>query len=511
MTLTPFTSQADKRRLLLLGVLLAVYLIGRLLFLMQLPPFIDEGLHSYYVEVMESGIISAGAGDGKWLSILIFYALTRLPADVLLLIRLASVASGVASLVAIFLIGRELFNTAVGLLSVTFYVFLPFALIYNRLGLADGIVAAFGAWTLLISIRTVRSQNGLYPVLLTALLLASVLAKASAIVFILFPVLALLLLTPREQWASISRRILPPVVGATFIVILMISQDVGTAEIVHKTLDSRPAGIVESIAGNVSTAARWFWTLLTPALAILAVLAILLFATWRLERRVAFLLVILAVVLFPYVISAVVWYPRYLLFALVPLALLLGRFWYWLTETILTLTTSRRLGMTFSLLLLALLLIWPAISSLRFVISPPQAQLPAIVRRQYISAWTAGYGVEELTAFLEEQARDTPGDLLILRPYYLSQVNHGGLDLFLGDDEGFHFKTIGQNLDQDLQEAAARLAAGQRTIFVFDSTHDESRNLSSMLRQQATVNHIWSHTKPYSTGGLEVWELSLTD
>ncbi len=451
MALTPLTFQVNKRRLLLLCTLVAVYLAGRLLFLMRLPPFIDEGLHSYYVEVMESGIISAGAGDGKWLSILILYGLTRLPADVLLIIRLASVASGIATLVAIFLIGRELFGTNVGLLSATFYVFLPFALIYNRLGLTDGFVIAFGAWTLLLSIRTVRSESGLYSVLLTALLLASVLAKASGIVFILFPVLSLLLLTPQAQWATVSRKILAPVLGTTFIVILMISQEMGTAEIFHKTLETRHSGVLELIVNNTATAAGWFWILLTPPLAILAGLAVLLFATGRLERRVAFLLVILAVVLFPYVASATIWYPRYLLFSLVPLALLLGHFWHRFTRTVLRAAPSRRLGTISVLLLLALLLIWPAVSGLRFVISPQQAQLPTIVRRQYISAWTAGYGVEELTVFLEEQAWETPGDLLILRPYYLSQVNHGGLDLFLGDDEGLHFEAIGQDLDQELQ------------------------------------------------------------
>jgi hypothetical protein len=158
--------------------------------------------------------------------------------------------------------------------------------------------------------------------------------------------------------------------------------------------------------------------------------------------------------------------------------------------------------------LLSLLLIWPTISSLRFVVTPERAQLPTIVRRQYISAWTAGYGAEELTGFLKETAQDTPGDLLVLRPYYLSQVNHGGLDLFLGGDEGLRFKAIGENPGEELQEATARLAEGQRTFFIFDSTHQESRNLSDLVRQNAGVNRIWCHTKPHSTGGLQVWELS---
>ena len=507
MTLTPFTSQVNKRRLLLLCGLIAIYLTGRLLFLMRLPPFIDEGLHSYYVDVMESGIISAGAGDGKWLSILILYGLTRLPADVLLLIRLASVASGVATLTAIFLIGRELFDTAVGLLSATFYVFLPFALFYNRLGLTDGIVAAFGAWTLLISIRTVRSDNGRNIVLLTALLLASILAKASGATFILLPVLAMLFLAPKAQWPAVSRRILPPVLGATIIVILMISQDMGATEIAHKTLETRQSGILELIVKNTATAASWFWLLLTPPLALLAGLAALLIIARRPERRVAFLSAVLAVALIPYIASATIWYPRYLLFSLVPLTVLLGHFWRWLTKTIVRTAPSRRLGLICALLLLALLLIWPAVYSLRFVITPERAQLPTIVRRQYISAWTAGYGAEELTGFLKETARDTPGGLLVLRPHYLSQVNHGGLDLFLRGDEGLRLETIGENPDQDLQEAAARLTQGQRTVFVFDSTHQESRDLSELIRQGANASRIWFHTKPHSTGGLEVWEL----
>lgn len=492
---------------ILLGALLVIYLATRLPLLMRLPPFIDEGLHSYYVRVMESGIISAGAGDGKWLSILIFYGLSRLTGDMLLVMRLASVVSGALTLVALFFIGRALFETRTGLLSALFYIFLPYSWFYNRLGLTDGIAVALGAWTLLVTILTLRSDNGLYSVLLTALLLASVLAKASSMLFILFPLLALFILTPRAQWRSGLRKILPGLLGATVIAAIMLSQGLGTAEIIQKTTETRSAGFAEVAARNAATAAGWFWTLLTPPLAVLTGATSLSFLIWRRERGALFLLALLATILAPYVLTAAIWYPRYLLFALVPLALLLSRFWHWLAALLGRATSPGRRALL-SVLLLTLLFIWPALYGLRLMVAPQETPLPTIVRRQYVSDWTAGYGVEELARFLEEQAQATPGGLLVLRPDHLSQVTHGGLELFLDQDRLLRLETIGGDVEGDIQAALSGLSADQRAVFIFDSTHQGSRQAAELVRRYAPTNLIWHHTKPQATGGLEVWQLS---
>jgi hypothetical protein len=511
MTANQFLARDNQRPVMmasiLLSALLAIFLATRLPLLLRLPPFIDEGLHNYYVSAMESGIISAGAGDGKWLSILIFYGLTRLPVDMLLVIRLASVGSGLLTMVAIFFVGRTLFDARVGLLSALFYIFLPYAWFYNRLGLTDGIAVAFGAWTLLVAVLTLRSDNGLYPVLLTALLLASLLAKASGVLFILLPVLTLLILTPPAQWRSGLRKILPPLLGATVIATIMFSQDMGTPEIIHKTLETRSAGPVELALGNAATAGRWFWALLTPPLAILTVVAIPSLIIWHQKRAPLFLLSLLVVMLAPYILTAATWYPRYLLFALVPLALLLGLFWRWLTERIGRAIPGGR-GPILSAIPLALLFIWPALYGLRLAVAPEETRLPTIVRRQFISDWTAGYGVEELARFLEEQARATPGGLLVLRPDRLSQVQHGGLELFLPEDQRIRLETVGSDVEEEIQVALAGLADGQRAVFVFDSTHRESRQVAELVRRYSAAQQIWQNTKPGSTGGLEAWELS---
>jgi hypothetical protein len=498
----------SKRRLLILvSVLLAIFLATRLPLLLRLPPFIDEGLHSYYVRAMEDGIISAGAGDGKWLSILIFYGLTRLPLSTLLVIRLASVVAGALTLVAIFLTGRTLSGARAGLLSALFYVFLPYAWFYNRLGLTDGVAVALGAWTLLVSILVLRSDKGPYSVILTALLLASLLAKATSMLFILFPLLALLILTPRAQWRSAVRKILPAILGATLIAVVMLSQDMGTAEILHKTVQTRSTGFFEQAAANAGTAAGWFWTLLSPPLAFLGVAAILSLLIWRRDRGLFYLLAVLAAVLAPYVLTAATWYPRYLLFALVPLALVLGLFWHRLTGLIERMTTPRR-GTILAAAPLTLLLIWPALYGLRLVVAPETAQLPTIVRREFVSAWTAGYGVEELAAYLEQQTEVTPGGLLVLRPDGLSQVNHGGLELFVQESQRLQLQTVGDDVGREVQKALSGVMADQRVLFVFDSTQADSRQVAELVRQHAAFSQLWHNTKPQADGGLEVWELS---
>jgi len=314
-------------------------------------------------------------------------------------------------------------------------------------------------------------------------------------------------LLPPAQWSTGLRKILPALLAATAIGVIMLSQGMGTAEIFHKTVETRSAGLIEQVTGNAVTAAGWFWILLTPPMALSSLAAILSPAIWRRERGPFFLLAILAVGLIPYVLTAATWYPRYLLFALVPLALLLGCFWRWLAALIGRATSPRR-RVLLSAILLVLLFIWPALYGLRFAVTPEEAHLPTIVRREFVSDWTAGYGVEELARFLEEEAQATPGGLLVLRPDHLSQVNHGGLELFLPEDDRLRLETVSSDVEQEIKTALANLPAGQRIVFVFDSTRQESREMADLVGRNATAHPIWQHTKPQSTGGLEVWELS---
>jgi len=88
--------------------------------------------------------------------------------------------AGAATLVAILLIGRELFSTRAAFIAALFFLLLPFALFYNRLALADSIVSVFGAWVLYISIKSVCSSKSGFSVLLALLLILSMLAKFPA-------------------------------------------------------------------------------------------------------------------------------------------------------------------------------------------------------------------------------------------------------------------------------------------------------------------------------------------
>jgi 4-amino-4-deoxy-L-arabinose transferase-like glycosyltransferase len=161
---------------------------------------------------MLTGLDPAPAGfDGKWLSIRLFSLATALPlpVDDLISSRLATASIGITTGLALFLLARDLFSPGAGLLSVALFVVLPFTLIYSSTALTDGIQLAFSSWASFLAVRLARSRHWSYSITLPLILAAAILAKFSAILLVPLPVLAIVLLTPRKQWAGAFLRAVP--------------------------------------------------------------------------------------------------------------------------------------------------------------------------------------------------------------------------------------------------------------------------------------------------------------
>ena len=157
---------------------------------------------------------------------------------------------------------------------------------------------------------------------------------------------------------------------------------------------------------------------------------------------------------------------------------------------------------------LALLLIWPAIFNLNLLSRPDSISLPKIMAWQFQSGWPAGFGALEMANFLEAEAARTSPTPYLVRPYFWSHTNQGGLDFHLGEDNQLELVELGANPPAELVELDAQLLAGRRVLLAIDTTHPESVELFDAIASRLEATMIWHYTKPGASAGLEVWEVT---
>jgi len=484
--------------------LMAGFLLTRVPFLTRLPVYIDESVHIRWAR-------SAGrdlAGElavGKWLPIKIM-SLFMLPVfSPLFGARLASVAMGLATLLACVFTGRELFGSTAGLLAGVLYTVIPFALLYDRLALADTYVATFGAWALFACVAMIRRQGRAWPLATGIFTYAAILSKPTGGVFLVTPLLVSLLLVPAPQRREYLARLAPTLIGGMALVTFLLWGGYGTGQIASQ---SPLEGVeqLERLRANLGVSAGWFITLLTPMVALSALVAAVTAVAARARAEV--LLVALFVLSFlPYAWVAKVWFPSYLIFTVVPIVLLTAR-----AITVcaaLIVQFGRRFAPRARIAspgriatILTLPFVVMGLSRDVFLMAKPQeASLPPVEQR-FLRGWTSGYGLPELASFLREQARD--GELNVVRFDLIGRASDG-LEVYLNPSASLQLHTV--RADPDLAaDEIAKLATMQRTLFVSDPEREESQGITTRAYLGRAIR-IWPTAISDPQSGVEVWEV----
>ena len=155
---------------------IAIYFLLRLTNITSMPIFTDEAIYIRWSQI--------GARDAAWRFIslvdgkqplftwIMMVLLRVMHGDPLFIGRLVSVIAGFGSLVGIWVLAYELFQSKrIAFFSSFIYLVSPFSLIYDRMALYDSLVATLSIWNLFMAIRLVR-----YPRLDNALLFGMTLA-----------------------------------------------------------------------------------------------------------------------------------------------------------------------------------------------------------------------------------------------------------------------------------------------------------------------------------------------
>ncbi len=399
------------------GALAAIILLcaaTRFFGLLVLPQFLDESWHISWSLKVSAGMslvrpwlagrivpVAAGAVVLPWAH-----------GHELAAGRILAVLSSLATVVAVFVLARRLFDARTALVAAVFYVFCPFTLFHDRLFLADPMLSCFVALAMLGSHALAREGRAWQGALTGLALTLAVLSKTSGVLLLFVPAAAWLLFSRplRSAWRPLA--LAYAVAGCLLAVPLWIY--LRTTSTIRITFAGRSVPLLERTLQNFALVREWLWTWGTPALCVLA-LAGLALALLRPRPATAFLALSLLLPLVALVPTAAVWYPRYVLFVALPGVILAAHALVAAVERVAVgLSLPSRVGAAL-LVAGATLALLPALAvDLPLWTDPPRAPMPTIDRFEYVEGWPSGYAVDETVALVAKERAAHPSGLTVV-------------------------------------------------------------------------------------------------
>jgi hypothetical protein len=504
------------KKLWIIGILL--FLVIRFTNLTIIPIFTDEAIYIRWSEIAwkpnlerlgeARTSIFIPLSDGKqplymWLAGIPMQFTT----DHLWAGRLPAIFAGLFAMIGLWLVTYELFKRKkIAYIASAVYMVLPFTLLYDRMMLADSMLAMWGIWSLYLSIILVKTRSLKVGIALGVVYGLGLLTKSPALFYILLTPLTLVFFNnitrdgqlqtqnmqfwkwKKTEWSQLLRLTylwgIAIVIGQMFQGILRISNMyhmIGrkNLEFVLTTQEflEKPFSL---FYGNLIGTSNWFYQYLGTAL-ILCIAVALVIALIKRDIRIALLTLLVIIPWFGSISMAKVLYPRYLLFFTPPLLIIIAYGIHAITD-LLNINTVRYLkNYKHRLLLQAIVILaifsTSLVTSYYILFNPPAAKLALQDREQYIVGWPSGYGVDQITEFLMKEYKEK-GKLAVgtegtfgLMPFalqikfYDEIYNQPGSNEKLFIDGYWPFDRVPQKI--------VELAAGRPTYFVVYQTEKD--------------------------------------
>lgn len=379
----------------------ALFFFLRLSKLNNIPVFVDEAIYVRWSQVMkaESSLRFLPQTDGKqplfmWSTIPFF----KISSDPLVAGRLVSVATGFGSLLGIAFLTYLLFgDLLIASLSMLVYSILPFAVFFDRMALADSMLAMFGIWSIGLSILFAKTHKLEHAMFLGFAIGGGLLTKSPAIFFYVWLAISTLFFfrtkgNKKRSLGNLLLGIFAVVVisqmmysilrlGPAFNMIGARNQDY---LFTWKEVLGHP---LNPFIGNFKTTLNWLWLLFSPTLILSFIFGLIPKKT---RMTSLFLILVSFIPLIAQASIAKVYTSRYILFAILPLVPIIGFGLNWLIT---------RKGLLIKLSAIIILIV-PLIFSLLSVFQPAKAPLSYDMHNGYLEEWTAGWGQKEVASYL---------------------------------------------------------------------------------------------------------------
>jgi len=361
--------------------------------------FLDEAVHIQWAErLYDEGRIGRPISGGRLLAVAT-YGLALPFDDRLVATRGIAAVVGAVTLALTALLSSRLFGPRAGWLAGLLYLLSPFALVYDRLALSDGFLAACLTGLLLATLRLIEDPNRpAARVSVTILVLLSILSKVSAILFFLPLPLALALLPSGGRRAAARALVLSLVAGllcASPVLLFFIANggEISAQHLADLSLEN------SALFTTLTDMRGWLLAYFRPLPILIALGALLVLR----DARGLLLGSSVAVPFLMFALLSRPWSARYVLPVLPPFLILMAG---GLDALVRRFGDRSRAVLGTSLTLLVSFSGLPFLGQL--LTDPSEAPLPPDDRHQLVSGWPSGYGVRELSLRLKQEATSGP-------------------------------------------------------------------------------------------------------
>ncbi len=426
----------------------ACYFLSRFIATRTLPPFNDEFI---YVRWAQEGFFDPAKRlvslyDGKqpfyiWLVTLMMQIIPSPMAAG----RIVSILAGAGTTFGLIFLSWQLFrDRLVALIAGFVYVLFPLALLLDRFALYDGLLACLTVWSLNIMLLLIRTPSLGAALGLALVLGAAFLTKSSAILLVIPLFLAILFFekntTKRLRilgyfaiaglmaWVYQSVQVLSP--ASSFV-------STKNTTFIYTFKELQRTSVFSVIFHNLIQYSELLAVYLSSF--IFAVIANLFFAKNQARRTLAYLILAFLVPFAVVVVVGKLIYSRHLYFLTMPLLMLvaMGLASIWTKMKILN----------HKLLLIAVSVLPVLYMDARMILDFKTTPLPKSDKFQYVEGWPAGWGIKEVTKFIESKASE--GELTLLTEGVFGSLPTTAMELYFGNYPQVHIVPVdnGKNMD----------------------------------------------------------------
>ncbi len=396
------------------ALIILLFFGTRLINLLIIPIFTDEAIYLRWSQIMahDASLRYLPLSDGKpplfmWL---VSFAIRGAPfLDYLFAGRLVAVFAGFFGLIGVYFTSRVLFKEKlVANFAAIFYLIIPFTLFYDRIALADSLLAAFGIWSIGLGVLLAKTLRLDVALILGWIIGLGLLTKTPAIFFIMIQ--PLLFFTVRKfKFADIVKFLL--LVGVAFVESQIIFSILRLFPLFHM-LGQKNHEFTLSLAeflqnpfalffGNIKSLLSWEVGYLTIPVVILILFAVVMAIKKRFLPPLILTLIFLGFVISMASFNKVI-FVRYLL-TFTPALFLVAAYGLFELQALIK-------NKYFKILAIAFFFVWPITISMDLLTNPIQAQIPKSDSDQYLHSWPAGFGVVEVRDYLA----NVPGKSIVL-------------------------------------------------------------------------------------------------
>lgn len=403
-----------------LGIgIVALFLFLRLFNLLLLPIFTDEAIYLRWAQIAlnDSNWRFISLTDGKQPLFTWFMMISmNFISDPLLAGRLVSVIMGFFTMIGLFLVSFELFkNKRVALLSAFLFVFLPIAVVHDRMAMQDSTVATFAIWSLYISILLVRRIRLDIAYTLGFVIGGAVLTKTNGFFSAgLLPFTLFLFDFKKEHLKNRLLRWIVYIIVAVVISQLMYS--ILRLSPLYGVISTKNATFVYPVnewikhpftyfTQNIKSLALWLYEYLSISYITLFVVGLLYIRTFLREKLL--LLVYFAAPVIYLAFFGVSLFPRFIYFSMImllPICSWTLDFIFQKVERKFDSKKDSAVRISTITIILFLTISYQAFASYKVIFDPINAPIAASDNSQYVNNWTAGWGTTHAIQYLKKEA-----------------------------------------------------------------------------------------------------------